>query len=986
MKTQIKNLARLLLSPRAWAYGLFWSWNLIFLAFMGLGFAPRILPELLVSVRTQTVPASFLVYAVVLTLIPVVAVLLGFTLLRKEPQRLFLLGYGVEGPLMLMLAIRFFVVRELTPGVALLLTIAGLGMATLLWQILDRRIDARGPLLTRLRLLGLTLLLFTSLYVGVWIAFYALPLSAEAWRGLGEILLNLPRFWRELWRGLVDFLTYQWRWILFMLLWLPLVFYTATLFVLMPLVVPLISLRAWWRGVRALVFHAKPPRLGWLVAGAITIITLVACVTLFVLTNQQPQQQAFELLAEPPASLADAQTLARQEETLRAGLLNAYLAPQRYVSAVGEVAHIRRMYAAALKWSDEQTRRVERLYEMVARPILYQPVHATVDPSTPSLRSNNFVMRDEQLTAAELYAAYFDQPIQRGEHDAVVRAVRSTWSIEQAEAGWLAVDDREVYLSRQEITITEHGDWAEGELYEVYQNQTAQRQEVVYYFNLPESAAVTGLWLGNSADRDQRFVYRVAPRGAAQAMYRNEIRRNVDPALVEQIGPRQYRLRIFPVEPLRMEWDREREHTQVSAAPPLHLWLTWRVFAQQASWPLPRLAEKRNVYWDAESVRLVNGQAMAVDTEEWLPAAVPATAPVTPVEHRFDFPNGQTVLARPMTAADRPATAADLKLAVVLDRSRSMAGHYGDVAAALAQLAQLANGGAVVDLYLTAAAYRGEEPVRVELAALDPSAVRYFGGQNAAELLAQFDGLRADSRYDAVLVLTDGTGYELSSDGVSVPVPAAPVWLVHLGGELPLGYDDATLNALQASGGGVTGDLEDALARMMIARSAESEGATRIVYDLIDGYVWQTLPTANLAGDIRLTSSAAPDDGFVAFAARRLLLAEFQRVRAQLDQLATLDQLHALAVEQSIVTPLSSMIVLVTPRQQQLLDELEARGDRFEREVEQVGNTLPENAFGLTGVPEPEEWLLLALVGAMLIWYIGAGRRERTHGFDAQSG
>ncbi|MBK6431149.1 hypothetical protein [Candidatus Amarolinea dominans] len=82
-------------------------------------------------------------------------------------------------------------------------------------------------------------------------------------------------------------------------------------------------------------------------------------------------------------------------------------------------------------------------------------------------------------------------------------------------SAWQAVDDREVRLLRQEVTVTPQGDWAEIELIEVYQNVTALRQEVVYYFSLPESAVVTGLWLGPSADREHRFAYRISPRGAA---------------------------------------------------------------------------------------------------------------------------------------------------------------------------------------------------------------------------------------------------------------------------------------------------------------------------------------------------------------------------------------------------------------------------------------------------------------------------------------
>ncbi|MCP4616796.1 MAG: TIGR02921 family PEP-CTERM protein, partial [Bradyrhizobium sp.] len=234
-------------------------------------------------------------------------------------------------------------------------------------------------------------------------------------------------------------------------------------------------------------------------------------------------------------------------------------------------------------------------------------------------------------------------------------------------------------------------DWAEVELYEVYQNQTGQRQEVVYYFSLPESAVITGVWLGNDADRDARFAYRVAPRGAAQAVYRNEVQRNIDPALVEQIGPRQYRLRVFPIEPQNMRWDDDRDSTIVEESPTMHMWLAWRVLADGDVWPLPQMAEKRNVYWDDATVRLLNGETMEVEGDDWLPASVPATSPVEPVAHRVDFPGGESVSIRPASSGDLPALPGGLRLAVVLDRSRSMVERAADVETALARLNETAD-------------------------------------------------------------------------------------------------------------------------------------------------------------------------------------------------------------------------------------------------------------------------------------------------------
>jgi putative PEP-CTERM system integral membrane protein len=960
MKKQMQAHIRKIASPRGWAYGLFWSWNLIFLAFMFLGFAPRVLPEMLTAVRSGTIPAAFLAYAVILTLIPAVAVILGLTVLRRSPGQLLTLGYGVEGPLMLMVVIRFFVVREATPAVVLLLSIAGLGMATLLWQILDRGIDARGWLLAHLRAIGLTLLLLTGLYAGVWIAFYTAPLAVEGWDLVTGLLHNIwTALMRFNWRDLLEI---EWRWVPFSILGTILAIYTATLFLVMPIAVPILYIRAWWRGVRALVAGY-----GWPRTIVLATVVLAACAVLFVQANRQPQHLAFALLETPPATLDEAQALLDKQETIRAGLLNAYLAPVRYVSAMGEVRHVSAMYEHTFDMPPERAMRVQQLYETVARPVLYVPVNMP----EPGLRVDNRALREEPLEAAKLYETFFDRSIIEGERDTIIRAVRSTWSIDQAQAAWQAVDDREVHLVHQEITVTENGDWAEVELYEVYQNQTAQRQEVVYYLSLPESAVITGVWLGNSSNRDARFAYRVSPRGAAQATYRNEVRRNLDPALVEQIGPRQYRLRVFPVEPQRWRWDDASDRSTVEEGPPLHMWLTWRVLARDNAWPLPRLAEKRSVYWDTASVRLVSGEPMAADEETWLPVSVPATSPVEPIAHRVDFPSGETIVVRPVSDGDLPEPPSNLRLAVVLDRSHSMVEQVDNMKAALARLAEAADSGAGVDVYLTASKYRGEDPSLVSLTGLDPESIMYYGGQNAAELLAQFDTLHTGQDYVAIFVLTDGSGYELGASDVEVPIPDAPVGMVHLGGSFPLGYDDATLEAIQASGGGVAGDVEEALTRLAIVLEAEQSALSS---DVLDGYAWMTVPIEAAETSDAVVVHAA-GDGFAAFAARRLILNAMHRQRGALDQLDTLDHLHAIAIEHSVVTPYSSMIVLVDQRQRNLLDQLEARGDRFQREYEEVGETTPQDPFSVTGVPEPEEWLLLALAAAMLSWYVYTMRR-----------
>ncbi|KAA3657916.1 MAG: hypothetical protein DWQ04_26685, partial [Chloroflexi bacterium] len=833
------NFLRKLFDKNGWSYGLFWSWNIIFLAFMFLGFAPVVLMEMITAVRTGEIPASFLLYAVILTLIPAFAIGLGFTRLRRYPTRLFALGYGVEGPIMLLLALRFFAVRQMTAAVALLLVTAALGILTYLWQLLDKQDGKRHIVLTHLRMIGLTLLLITGIYTAIWISFYALPISVEGIRSIDE-------FFEGIWRMITDFefSSIQWRMVPFTGLGIILFVFSGTLFVMMPIAVSILYAKAWWRGAKELTAVSSPIR-----AMIVTTAVFLILILLAIPANRQPQHKAFALLETPPTTLAEAEQLLTEENAIRDGLLNSFLAPQRYITAQGEVRHVYEMYEHTLKLEPENASRVQAAYEAIAQPILYKPVDPdSIDPTSWDSQA----LRTEPQQAAELYLQYFDEPIIEGEHDTVVRAARSTWSIDQARSNWQAVDDREILLTNQEVTLTEHGDWAEFELYEVYQNQTWQRQEVVYYFSLPETAVLTGIWLGNSADRDTRFTYHIAPRGAAQATYRNEVRRNIDPALLEQIGPSQYRLRAFPVEPARRDWTDRNFSPTIREGDHLHLWVTWQVMADGDRWPMPHLADKFNVYWTDESERLLNGEPVAWGEDTWLPETVAINNPTEPTTHLVNYPDGTAVIVEPVATVNSQQSTVHSQLAVVVDRSRSMAKLANEVEKMLTELAAW---GTAVDVYLTASPIRGEAPSRTTLDELDIENMLYYGGQNPAQLLTQFNDLHNGETYDAILVLTDGSGYELGEPETAVSIPNSPIWMVHLNGRFPIGYDDDTLAAIQGSGGGAVGSLDEALTRL----TAAQEGTA---VDIVDGYKWSVI---NETGTLPPNAlQHAPTDPFAA--------------------------------------------------------------------------------------------------------------------------
>ncbi|MGL5509094.1 MAG: TIGR02921 family PEP-CTERM protein, partial [Microcoleaceae cyanobacterium] len=247
--------------------------------------------------------------------------------------------------------------------------------------------------------------------------------------------------------------------------------------------------------------------------GSLAVVT--TWLVLFISLNQQPQIQAFQLLEQPPLTDSDRQTVLKESEKIRQGLLNSYLYNYRYLSDVESSNDIEMMYADVFGLPESVTKELQYVFNQLMSPFLYQ--------------GNS----GEQKKAAELYEKFFDVPLQKGEQKEVLHALQSTFNQEEVKAGLLNIGVKNVWLKRQEVNITEHDSFADVELYEVYQNKTNEVQEILYYFSLPESATITGIWLGDTADRAKRFPYQVSPRGAAQKVYNSQVRRErpIDPAL-----------------------------------------------------------------------------------------------------------------------------------------------------------------------------------------------------------------------------------------------------------------------------------------------------------------------------------------------------------------------------------------------------------------------------------------------------------------------
>ncbi|MEG4115268.1 MULTISPECIES: TIGR02921 family PEP-CTERM protein [unclassified Microcoleus] len=953
---------------------IFWIWNLTFLSIVYLGILPIIGGPLIKATIDGTIPLEFSLTMAATIAVPTVCTVIGARRFSKQPLQLMRWFYGVEAPLFLLCLLRLFLLRELTPASSQIIATIALCIAAfsveMLYGYLGKRENVQNIFDSQnshnkqpriFRLIGEKRSAWLQLgchslmvVVGTWAAtlllYYAVPVALYTLYGLLFVVIQFFKFtWVS--QFLEMFKYGAWA---SALIWIPLSFIlfglTCSLFVVMPSLYGFLYIhsgRKIWQSFAAQYGKNKA------LIGSLGVIA--AWLAIFSALQQQPQVAALKMLANHPANDSSRQTLLAKSDMIRAGLVNAYLSPYRYLSTVGENNHIYEIYKNSWIFPDGAAQTLQNSYNFLMSPFLYQGFSADVEK------------------AEKLYGEFFDTELQKGDTEAVKHAVQSTSNQEEAKAGLLNVNQEKVWLQSQEVTVKENGYWADVQLYEVYKNQTPNLQEVFYYFSLPESAAVTGVWLGDTGDLNKRFAFTVSPRGAAQQVYNQQVVERVDPALLEQIGPKQYRLRAFPI-------PAKREFTQTEGPTEMHLWLTYKVMRQPQGWAMPVLAEKRNIFWNQNTRRAIAGKEVKYSGKEaietWLPPFLSAAAQQPLTAQQAILPGGNIISAKPLADANYSLPQGK-KFAVILDTSRSMAAENKEVKETFEWLKANAEGKNAVDLYVASAA--GMPPKFVGYVRnFDATKLTFYGKIQLKDMLQQFAQLRGDKSYDTVFVVSDRHSYELSDDRKLKLSISSPLWTVHLGG-LPPGYDDATLKAIQDSGGGVATDMKEAMQR--VATTAASGKST---VSVVDGYVWsyaktpQSKKTAKSAPVAELKDTG--NQGFKPIAARQLITALSKQKSS--NQLTQLDAMHAVAKNFKVVTPYSSMIVLVNDTQREQLKAAEAKSDRFEREVESGKEELtkPNNPLNVSGVPEPEEWLLLAVGAIGLLVIFVRQRRAKTVG------
>jgi len=908
---------------------LFWSWNILFIilflyAEVSSGFLSRIVKNAFVGFTSM----DFAFFAGALLICPFVCVLIASTVLKNHSPSLLKLFYGFEMPFCLLLFIRIFGFGQLTTATTHLFILFVVGMLSYLSDILIKK-ENTPTWLRYFQQVGHALLLIIGIYSAILLSFFTIPLLAQ----FITVLFQID--WLDF--SIVDFFQFGFFAVLFGCFFL----LTSTVFIAMPIAAFFLYTKAF----------ANKFTSGVLLGKLIMLITLFVNLALLVTFNlSQSQEFAFQELEKDFSVLENQQAFIINSAKIKEGLLNAYLSPYRYFGSKEANTEVSSMYGDAFNFKPATCLHIQKAFNWIAAPFMY-----------------NGHSREDVRRAQQYYSEYFDANIQRAEKTAISSALKSTWNRDGIEAGLLNINQEMVFIEKQEVTVTEMKDVAEIEIYESYVNHTFDRQEIFYYFTLPSNAVFTSMWLSDD-DKKKKYAFKVSPRGAAQQVYRNEVKRRVDPSLLEQVGPNQYRLRAFPIEA------KTREHRgrnfDVIDGKPFHLWLSYKVLMNEKNeWPLPIVQEKRNVFWNKKTQLTINGKSVD-KTDDWLPSHIPAKYSGSRKKHSVQISDSISIEIDPEAITHTPMSSERKKMAVLIDGSYSMNGSREALMEAIEKLGnshiQEYHPRDMEFFFINEAVKK--YPLPELLSDLQSNKLIFFKGKSYSEMLELYQkSNKVDELVDAVLILSDAGNYESAKNSsVELKLINSPVYLWHLSEKKASIYTDDFLEIIQNTEGAIVGNLDE------LSKVIELNLYDQGVLSYKDGAMFKLKKT-----DPSSLDAKAAADSPISEIATKLFIEKMKVPKEGPERLALLDEAHRLALKEKIVTTFSSMIVLVNDRQKKALEEAEKADDRFQREKE-TGAEMPGANIDATGVPEPHEWLLLAIVFLLLLYRYYERKRQLT--------
>jgi putative PEP-CTERM system integral membrane protein len=894
-------------------HAIFWLWNGLFALLIGFFIAPSVIIPLIAGTIEGSIPVDIFLCSVSTIGIVVGSIIAGIWVrsnLSPDDAKVAIWNtfYGIEGTLLTLMVYRLFFARELNGSLIILLAGIFLSVCLLIMHTFFSRIKLPNKITLILQCAWIVPML-VSLYFGILLSFYVPPAAI----GLVKVLFEIGR----------DFNLFSIQ-LIFSLIWILFFFFTATLLLFLPIVINWLFIT---KGIEALKRNCS------IFGKRTTIVTAAVIGSMFVLAaitlDQNQSGDVLTQLDKEVTTREQRSLLLSQENRIQKQLRNAYLASYRYLSTINN-NHIEEMYKKILPESFCNV--LQNMFNAAAFPFLYKGKDFNTD----------------QERAKLLYEQFFDIPIQQAEGAGINKSLNATWNREEAKAGLMNTNKKFVYLTEQNVSVAMNRTLATVTIFEEYKNQTFTNQEVFYYFTLPVNAVVSGLWLSDDKASPKKYAFTVSPRGAAQQVYNNQVFVNQDPAILEKVGPVQYRLRAFPV-PAKLSMNRNMDaENQV-----LQLWLEYKAISNpDGTIPMPTLQEKRNIYWDRKTKRSADRAFEYRNTIDWMPTALAIN--FSPLNDEFVVPVNDSLRLYAKKIPIEKEYHFPGKTAIIIDRSKSMEKVQRELVSAINKFQALFD---EYTLFLG-----GYEWSAVSSKESDIKNIQFFGASTLNDLIKQaHDHLQQSDQFTRIIICTDNSGYELSKDSDKSPDFNIPVSILHVGGKIPAAYPDQLMETVARSKGVFASSLNDLTVQLQTQEQQTNEKnylgmiGTYSVHCITDGEQLR----AN-------TSIAEYPEIRPVFA--NMLLQDFAS-RNDMANLENLDYVHNLAKVNSLVTRYSSMIVLVNDDQKKQLEEAENKTDRFNREIENGTENIakPINPMQVSTTPEPYEWMLIVCVIIMLV-------------------
>gem|GEM_PF-3182102 len=939
---------------RYFLYTIFWAYNgisLFFIGFTGL----LLLPQL--SGITQNIPWNVAIMGYVLILTPLAAVISGlFTRLRKEPKKLVQLFFCVEIPLIFLALVRIIFIRQLTPILwffTLGAIVSAAGVVILLFKE-----KAETKVKQVLQTLSQEIALLLVGY-GVFIILFFLPIILVLlYRILSEIKISHLIYALTATKGLA-FFSFLFSLLLFVV--------TVGFFLAAPIVTTVLYYKSFKKSL-AHLREMVTPRLVLIFSRGFAFFGKSFGVLLSLQTHSEWYVTQLDHIHQAK-TFSEKQALAKplmeQKESIRGELRSAYLAQYRYIGdATTNI--ILQGYKEQLHLDSSRAESFQKFFNIIASPFIYQGKFG-----------------DDVKNASDRYEEIFDANIQEGERAYIVDALKSTNTRDPLKAGLLDREEKRVRVVTQEVKAdVETGSVAMVTFEEEFENTSDQMQEAYYEFSLPEEAVVTGLWLGSNLE--YRGV--IAPKGAARRTYENQVRERVDPALLEQIGPRQYKLRVFPIPAKIPNWV---SNNGVKQEKNQRVKFEYVVSDVSAGIPLPVFGETRNVYSDNKTQRVysINGQQVTYQEGALTMIVSGSDSCLTKVLQIPVATNLGTVLFLPHSInplvkdsyhckthfGGNVNIPQGKKIALLLDVSQSnSAMNWNKYLKEQLPLTSLLANQNSVDLYYFNDEISDKIPLTQEILEKGLTVIP-FGETNRLKALQSLP-----PEYDAVLMITDHSDFDPGKDTAYALLPKRfPIYLIHPDGQLPALRDDLTYQ-ITMSGGGVFTSLTDALHQFVLANLFQEKHLGIMANQLFPVSV---VISVDEKGTWLLSQKTAEDifPGLNTIPTKPELLLSMNKIAAGvltkylIMTSRSMEEIHGTAISNSIVTPYSSFIALVNDGQQRQLEQEKNQANKFQADfdtgVEPLANPMGQAALTIGAVPEPEEWLLIVL-GLGLIVFI----------------